>query len=68
VYVHEIAEEFHNAQSFKWQNFRDAAIFCVTSKAHVDHGLAWADRAARRRGKSRHCWVFPRHPHGSCSG
>ena len=46
VYVANLKEEFRNAQSFKWENFREAAIFCLTSKAHLDQGLVWADLAA----------------------
>ena len=45
VYVENLKQEFRNAQSFKWQNFREAAIFCLTSKAHLDQGLIWAQRA-----------------------
>ena len=45
VYVANLKEEFRNAQSFKWQNFRQAAIFCLTSKSHLDQGLAWAQQA-----------------------
>jgi tetratricopeptide (TPR) repeat protein len=45
VYVANLKEEFRNAQSFQWQNFRQAAIFCLTSKSHLDQGLVWADRA-----------------------
>lgn len=45
VYVENLKQEFRNAQSFKAENFREAAIFCLTSKAHLDQGLVWADRA-----------------------
>jgi tetratricopeptide (TPR) repeat protein len=45
LYVANLQQEFRNAQAFKWQNFREAAIFCLTSKSHLDQGLAWADRA-----------------------
>lgn len=45
LYVENLRQEFRNAQAFKWQNFREAAIFCLTSKAHLDQGLIWADRA-----------------------
>ena len=45
LYVENLKQEFRNAQSFKWQNFREAAIFCLTSKAHLDQGLIWAQRA-----------------------
>jgi hypothetical protein len=45
VYVANLKQEFRNAQSFKWQNFREAAIYCLTSKAHLDQGLAWAQQA-----------------------
>jgi len=45
VYVENLKQEFRNAQSFKWQNFREAAIYCLTSKSHLDQGLVWADKA-----------------------
>src|SRR6185503_11698937 len=45
LYVANLKQEFRNAQAFKWQNFREAAIYCLTSKSHLDQGLAWADRA-----------------------
>jgi len=45
VYVANLEQEFRNAQAFKWENFREAAIFCLTSKAHLDQGLIWAQRA-----------------------
>jgi hypothetical protein len=45
VYVANLKQEFRNAQSFKWENFRDAAIFCLTSKSHLDQGLVWARTA-----------------------
>src|SRR5262245_36375757 len=45
VYVENLKQEFRNAQAFRWQNFRAPAIFCLTSKSHLDQGLAWAERA-----------------------
>jgi tetratricopeptide (TPR) repeat protein len=45
LYVENLKQEFRNAQAFKWQNFREAAIYCLTAKAHLDQGLIWADRA-----------------------
>ena len=45
LYVENLKQEFRNAQAFKWENFREAAIFCLTSKSHLDQGLIWADRA-----------------------
>jgi hypothetical protein len=45
VYVANLKQEFRNAQSFKADNFRDAAIFCLTSKSHLDQGLVWARTA-----------------------
>lgn len=45
LYVANLKQEFRNAQSFKWQNFREAAIFCLTSKSHLDQGLVWAQKA-----------------------
>jgi len=45
VYVANLKEEFRNAQSFKWENFRQAAIYCLTSKSHLDQGLVWAQTA-----------------------
>ena len=50
VYVANLRQEFRNAQAFKWQNYRDAAVFCLTSKAHLDQGLAWAQEAVSRPG------------------
>ncbi|HYM82086.1 MAG TPA: DUF2911 domain-containing protein [Candidatus Limnocylindria bacterium] len=46
LYVENLKQEFRNQQSFKWQNFREAAIYCLTSKSHLDQGLAWAQEAA----------------------
>jgi len=45
VYVENLKQEFRNAQSFKWENFRQAAIYCLTSKSHLDQGLTWANLA-----------------------
>jgi DUF2911 family protein len=45
LYVDNLKQEFRNAQSFKWQNFREAAIYCLTSKSHLDQGLVWAQKA-----------------------
>lgn len=50
VYVANLKEEFRNAQAFDWQNFREAAIFCLTSKSHLDQGLVWAQEAVSRPG------------------
>jgi len=50
VYVANLREEFRNAQAFKWQTFREAAIFCLTSKSHLDQGLLWAQEAVSRPG------------------
>jgi len=50
VYVANLRQEFRNAQAFKWQNYRDAAIYCLTSKSHLDQGLAWAQEAVSRPG------------------
>jgi tetratricopeptide (TPR) repeat protein len=45
LYVENLKQEFRNAQSFRGQNFREAAIFCLTTKSHLDQGLVWAQRA-----------------------
>ncbi len=45
LYVANLKDEFRNAQAFKWQNWREAAIYCLTSKSHLDQGLAWAHTA-----------------------
>lgn len=45
LYVENLKQEFRNAQAFKWQNFREAAIYCLGAKAHLDQGLVWAQRA-----------------------
>ena len=50
VYVANLREEFRNAQAFKWQNYREAAIFCLMSKSHLDQGLLWAQEAVSRPG------------------
>jgi hypothetical protein len=50
VYVANLKQEFRNSQAFKWQNFREAAIYCLTSKSHLDQGLAWAQEAVSRPG------------------
>ena len=50
VYVANLKQEFRNAQAFEWRNYRDAAIFCLTSKAHLDQGLLWAQEAVSRPG------------------
>ena len=43
LYVESLKQEFRNAQAFKWQNFREAAIYCLTSKSHSIR--SWAQRA-----------------------
>ena len=50
VYVANLKQEFRNAQAFKWQTFREAAIFCLVNKTHLDDGLAWAQEAVSRPG------------------
>jgi Protein of unknown function (DUF2911) len=45
LYVENLKQEFRNAQAFNGDNFREAAIFCLTSKSHLDQGLIWARRA-----------------------
>jgi hypothetical protein len=50
VFVENLRQEFRNAQAFKWQNYREAAIYCLTSKSHLDQGLAWAKEAVSRPG------------------
>jgi hypothetical protein len=45
LYVAQMKEEFRNAQAFKSENFRDAAMFCLGAKSHLDQGLLWARRA-----------------------
>jgi tetratricopeptide (TPR) repeat protein len=45
LYVENLKQEFRNAQSFKWQNFREAAVYTLTANAHLDQGLIWAQRA-----------------------
>jgi hypothetical protein len=45
LYVENLKQEFRNAQSFKPDNFREAAIFCLTNKTHLDQGLVWAQNA-----------------------
>ena len=50
LYVANLKQEFRNAQAFKWQTFRDAAIFCLTSKSNLDQGLIWAQEAVSRPG------------------
>src|SRR6185369_3108446 len=50
LYVANLKEEFRNAQAFKWENYREAAIFCLTSKTDLDQGLRWAQEAVHRPG------------------
>jgi tetratricopeptide (TPR) repeat protein len=50
LYVANLRQEFRNAQAFKWQTFRDAAIYCLTSKSNYEQGLAWAKEAVSRPG------------------
>jgi hypothetical protein len=50
LYVANLKQEFRNAQAFKWQNYRDAAIYTLTSKSHLDQGLLWAQEAVSRPG------------------
>lgn len=50
LYVANLQQEFRNAQAFKWQTFREAAIFCLTSKSNLEQGLAWAQEAVSRPG------------------
>src|SRR5262245_24499688 len=50
VYVANLKQEFRNAQAFKWQNWREAAIYTLTSKSHLDQGLLWAQEAVSRPG------------------
>ena len=50
VYVANLKQEFRNAQAFKWETFREAAIFCLTSKSNLDQGLIWAREAVSRPG------------------
>src|SRR5262245_48449922 len=50
VYVANLKQEFRNAQAFKWQTFREAAIFCLTSKSNLEQGLVWAQEAVSRPG------------------
>lgn len=50
VYVANLKQEFRNAQAFKWENFRDAAEYCLGAHAHLDQGLLWAEEAVSRPG------------------
>lgn len=50
LYVANLKQEFRNAQAFEWQNFREAAIYCLTNKTHLEQGLAWAQEAVSRPG------------------
>ncbi len=50
LYVANLKQEFRNSQAFKWQTFREAAIYCLTSKSHLEQGLAWAQEAVSRPG------------------
>jgi tetratricopeptide (TPR) repeat protein len=50
LYVANLRQEFRNAQAFKWQTFREAAIYCLTSKQNYEQGLAWAQEAVSRPG------------------
>ena len=40
LYVNNLKQGFRNAQSFKWQNFREAAIYCLTFKSHLERPFA----------------------------
>lgn len=50
LYVENLKQEFRNAQAFEWQNFREAAVYCLTAKSHLDQGLIWAQEAVSRPG------------------
>jgi tetratricopeptide (TPR) repeat protein len=50
LYVANLKQEFRNAQAFKWQTFREAAIYCLVNKTNLDQGLAWAQEAVSRPG------------------
>lgn len=50
LYVANLKQEFRNAQAFKWQTYRDAAIYCLVNKTALDQGLAWAQEAVSRPG------------------
>ncbi len=50
LYVENMKQEFRNAQAFEWRNYREAAIFCLLAKSHLDQGLLWAQEAVSRPG------------------
>lgn len=50
VYIANLKQEFRNAQAFKWENFRDAAQYCMETRSHLDMGLIWAQEAVSRPG------------------
>jgi tetratricopeptide (TPR) repeat protein len=50
LYVANLKQEFRNAQAFKWNTYRDAAIYCLVNKTNLDQGLAWAQEAVSRPG------------------
>jgi hypothetical protein len=50
LYVENMKQEFRNVQAFEWRNYREAAIFCLLAKSHLDQGLLWAQEAVSRPG------------------
>lgn len=45
VYVEKISDELRNSAGFTWQNWDQAAQYCLQSKTHLDQGLIWAEGA-----------------------
>ena len=50
VYVDNLKLQFRDYQGFEWRNYREAAVFCLTSKSHLDQGQIWAQDAVSRPG------------------
>lgn len=45
LYVDNIRRELQNAQGFTWQNWVEAANFCLNRKINLAEGLVWAQTA-----------------------
>lgn len=45
LYLAKIRQELRNSTGFNWQNWNQAALFCLSNKVNLEEGLRWAERA-----------------------
>jgi hypothetical protein len=45
LYVDNMRRQLQNATGFKWENWNDAAAYCVTKKVNLDEALTWSENA-----------------------